>query len=503
MLDKIIGNYKITKFIGEGGMATVYEAEHKVLGTNVAIKVLNPILSSNPQIKERFINEARLMASLDHPNITRVIDFDDQPNQLSIVMDLLKGEDLNEIIKRKGALSEQEILSVFSQTLSAFKYAHEKGIVHRDIKPSNIFVLSDGTVKILDFGIAKLFGQGNEMTQTGTQMGTPMYMSPEQVKADKSIDHRSDIYSLGVTLYYALNGKPPYDGNTNSQFDIFNKIVYEPLPELPGNSYLNDLVKKACQKDRELRFQNCEEWLQALKKEVSVENRSTESEKTILSGPSSEKTVLSASSSNKTVVEKASSDKTTIEQNPPIQQARQQEQSNSKLTSQTVNQNNVGSQSSNLAVVSLVVGILALILCWIPAVGIIFGISALVLGILGQKNSTKNLSSNKGLGIAGIIIGSLATLLSLILIVLVVIGISLWGERAQSEMATYNEVEASENVTESEGKHDQEVVESATEAPEEFNSDYYSDDQNNYINPDYMEESANSSMNADEYYDDY
>ena len=261
MINTTIGKYKINRLIGEGGMASVYEAEHEMLGTKVAIKVLNPILSANAQIKERFRNEAKLMASLDHPNITKMIDFDEQPQQLSIVMEYLYGEDLNQKIKRNGPLSEKETTDVFSQTLSAFQYAHEKGIVHRDIKPSNIFILPNGHVKILDFGIAKLFGQGNEMTQTGTQMGTPIYMSPEQVKTDKSIDHRSDIYSLGVTLFFAINGKPPYNSDTDSQFDIFNKIVYEPLPEINTNSKYSGIIKKACAKNREERFQYCNAWL--------------------------------------------------------------------------------------------------------------------------------------------------------------------------------------------------------------------------------------------------
>jgi serine/threonine-protein kinase len=157
MINTTIGKYKITKLIGEGGMASVYEAEHEMLGTKVAIKILNPILSANAQIKERFRNEAKLMASLDQANITKVIDFDEQPGQLSIVMEYLNGEDLNDVIKKKGALSEKEIVNYFSQSLSALQYAHEKGVVHRDIKPSNIFVLPDGRIKILDFGIAKLF----------------------------------------------------------------------------------------------------------------------------------------------------------------------------------------------------------------------------------------------------------------------------------------------------------------------------------------------------------
>ena len=265
MINTTIGKYKITKLIGEGGMASVYEAEHEMLGTKVAIKVLNPILSANAEIKTRFRNEAKLMASLDHPNITKVIDFDEQPQQLSIVMEFLNGEDLDQKIKRNGPLSEKEISDIFSQTLSAFQYAHEKGIVHRDIKPSNIFILSNGHVKILDFGIAKLFGQGNEMTQTGTQMGTPIYMSPEQVKGDKSIDHRSDIYSLGATMFFAINGKPPYNSNTDSQFDIFTKIVYEELPEFSIQSKFKDVFIKACQKNRDERFQSCGDYLEAFK----------------------------------------------------------------------------------------------------------------------------------------------------------------------------------------------------------------------------------------------
>lgn len=294
MINTTIGKYKITKLIGEGGMASVYEAEHEMLGTKVAIKVLNPILSANAEIKTRFRNEAKLMASLDHPNITKVIDFDEQPQQLSIVMEFLNGEDLDQKIKRHGPLSQKEISDVFSQTLSAFQYAHEKGIVHRDIKPSNIFILSNGHVKILDFGIAKLFGQGNEMTQTGTQMGTPIYMSPEQVKGDKSIDHRSDIYSLGVTMFFAINGKPPYNSNTDSQFDIFNKIVFDPLPEFLNIGKFNDFVKKACQKDREQRYQSCGEWINEL--DIKVQSSAQAPDKTIFEAPTSKNTIAATGS---------------------------------------------------------------------------------------------------------------------------------------------------------------------------------------------------------------
>jgi uncharacterized protein (TIGR02145 family) len=253
-----------------------------------------------------------MMASFQHTNITKIIDFEETDTFLAIIMEYLEGQDLSELIDSGAKLSENEITSIFEQTLSAFQYAHEKGVIHRDIKPSNIYLLPNGKVKILDFGIAKLFGQGNEKTQAGTQMGTPIYMSPEQVKADKSIDHRSDIYSLGVTLYFALNGKPPYDADGASQFDIFNKIVYEPFPELSGDSKLIAMVKKACQKDRDQRYQSCEEWLEDLKQGVAPKVESLVGEKTVLSASSSDKTVVETPKGEKTVVVSVSEEKTTF-----------------------------------------------------------------------------------------------------------------------------------------------------------------------------------------------
>ena len=279
-----IGKYKLLRLIGEGGMASVYEAEHETLGSKAAIKVLNPLLSSNKQIRERFKNEARLMASLEHPNITRVLDYEESDSHLAIAMELLPGEDLSARIRRQGKLSEAEIVRIFEQVLQGFEYAHSKGVVHRDIKPSNIFLLPNGQVKILDFGIAKLFDNGGEMTQTGTQMGTPVYMSPEQVNAEKNIDHRSDIYSLGVTLFYALSGKAPYDSTTSSQFAIFKKIVEEPLPALEGPSWLVAMVHKACQKDRNRRYASCSAWALALRQ------RHTDAETTVITD--TDKTVI-------------------------------------------------------------------------------------------------------------------------------------------------------------------------------------------------------------------
>jgi len=265
MIGEKIHNYKISRLIGEGGMASVYEAVHEKLQTKVAVKILNPMLAANKNIRQRFENEARFMASLTHPNITRVIDYEERPDLLAIIMEFLEGEDLSSRIKKTGAMPPDEAIRIFQQVLDAFQYAHQKGIVHRDVKPSNIFLEPNGTVKILDFGIAKLVDSGEDMTMTGTQIGTPVYMSPEQVNTDKTIDHRSDIYSLGVTLYYLLRGEAPYDTTISSSFQIYTKIVQEPLPDLAGFPELNLVIKTATNKDRALRYQNCHDFSVALK----------------------------------------------------------------------------------------------------------------------------------------------------------------------------------------------------------------------------------------------
>ena len=263
-LNKKILNYTLTNLIGEGGMAYVYEGVHERLEKKVAVKVLNPMLSANAQIRARFENEAKIMSSLEHANIVKVIDYCDQEGTLAIIMELLEGRDLSDTIKANGAIDVNIAIPLFINILDAFIYAHIKGIVHRDIKPGNIFIEKGNRVKILDFGIAKLFGTGLDKTSTGTQMGTPIYMSPEQVKGEKSIDHRSDIYSLGVTFYFMLKGKAPYNSDTESSFEIFNKIVFEPLPELIEYPELNEIIKKAVAKDRNHRFQDVDSFKLAL-----------------------------------------------------------------------------------------------------------------------------------------------------------------------------------------------------------------------------------------------
>ena len=373
-INKIIGKYAITRKIGEGGMASVYEGIHEKLGTKVAIKILSPILARNPQLRQRFENEANFMASLNHPHITRVVDIEEQDETLAIVMELLEGEDLDDRVKRTGPLSNAEVKVIFTQVLNAFEYAHSKGIVHRDIKPANIFIDRNNQVKILDFGIAKIFGTGNEMTQTGTQMGTPVYMSPEQVKGEKSIDHRSDIYALGITLYFILTGKAPYESAEESSFEIFTKIVNEPIPHISNNSFYDTIIQKAVSKDRNERYQTVDEMQKALdgSGSVTIEQKQT-------------------NDNTKETVSNKPENKEKINQKPPVV-----------------------SQESGAATAALVIGIVGFVLCWFPILDLILGILAIVLGSNGQKDQNGNVSTNKGLGIAGIVLGAFTTLIGLI-----------------------------------------------------------------------------------------
>jgi serine/threonine-protein kinase len=257
-------NYRIIRKIGSGGMATVYEALNEALDNKVAVKVLHEQFSDHETVRIRFSNEAKLMASLVHPNIVQVKDYDNQSNQPAIIMEYLEGEDLNVRLKKKQTYSENEVFDIFKQLLSAIAYSHKKGIVHRDIKPSNIFSLQDGTIKILDFGIAKILDQGLDITITGAQIGTPSYMSPEQIRGDRKIDLRTDIYSLGITMYALLTGSSPYSSELTNR-EIEQKIQNEHLTELVNHPIFWKFISKACQKDPDLRYQTCEEWLAELK----------------------------------------------------------------------------------------------------------------------------------------------------------------------------------------------------------------------------------------------
>jgi len=219
-----IREYKIINKIGEGGMGEVYLAEDENLGRQVAIKMLAPELMRNAELVERFKQEARLQASLIHPNIVALHTFFTHENMLYMVMEYAQGITLKELIKQKGKLEENTAKHIILQILEGVGYAHQLGIVHRDLKPSNIMVNKNGNIKIMDFGIAKVLGDRG-MTKTGTKMGTLYYMSPEQVKAEKDIDQRTDIYSLGIIFYEMLTGKVPFNTDTESDFEVMREIV--------------------------------------------------------------------------------------------------------------------------------------------------------------------------------------------------------------------------------------------------------------------------------------
>lgn len=262
-------NHRILSLIGEGGMGYVFLAEHITLHRKAALKVLNPKISSNPEIKIRFLNEAVTLAKLNHNNIVTLYDFSENDNNLFLLMEYVEGDPLDVYIEHKhGLIAENECKIIFRQILSGVSYAHKKSIIHRDIKPSNIILRNDGIPKILDFGIAKIFVKNPFQGSENTRVGTIMYMSPEQVRG-MEIDFRSDIYSLGVTLFEMLTGKCPYDINKESDYVIQSKIINEPLPPA-GTLYpaitrqMENVIAKATAKDPDKRFQSCDEFIDAL-----------------------------------------------------------------------------------------------------------------------------------------------------------------------------------------------------------------------------------------------
>ncbi len=265
MIGTQIGNYNILEKLGEGGMGVVYKAVDIHLDRVVAIKALNTELTGNPELEQRFRAEAKAQANLNHTNLATLYALLIDGGRPWMVMEFIEGETFDQMAQRRGPIPGNEAIPIFRQALLGIGYAHRMGIIHRDIKPSNIMLNKQGIVKVMDFGIAKVLG-ARGMTRTGTQMGTAFYMSPEQV-LNRGVDIRSDIYSLGVTLYEMLTANVPFSGD--SDYQVMTDHVNSP-PPLPTKFYpyipqgLQNAVLKALEKNPDARFQTVEEFGTAL-----------------------------------------------------------------------------------------------------------------------------------------------------------------------------------------------------------------------------------------------
>ncbi|MEZ4407963.1 MAG: serine/threonine-protein kinase [Polyangiales bacterium] len=220
--------YRVSRLLGSGAMGAVYEALHLGLGQRVALKVLKPELFGHAEVRERFLREGRVAARVPHPNVVAVSDVGEHQGAPFLVMEFLDGEGLDQRLKRVGAMSPADALDVALPVVAALDAAHRAGVVHRDLKPSNIFLArgADGVEvpKVLDFGISKIVDEeALGLTGTAQMLGTPQYMSPEQISSPRSVDARTDQYSLGVVLYLCLTGRRPFSGET--AFHLMTAIV--------------------------------------------------------------------------------------------------------------------------------------------------------------------------------------------------------------------------------------------------------------------------------------
>jgi hypothetical protein len=260
-----LGPYQLLSVIGEGGMGTVYRALQPSLNRYVAIKVLPEYLARDREFVERFRHEATTAASLQHPNILTVYDVGQEGSQHYIVMQLLEGCTLAQVIEREHTLSLPRTVRILSQVAAALDYAHQHQIVHRDVKPANIFVGPSDHVTLMDFGIVKALS-GTRLTRTGVTVGTPEYMSPEQVEG-RTVDHRSDLYSLGIVLYQMLTGRVPFAADTPASI-MYAHVHTLPTPPSQLNPAtvppIETVVLKALTKDPEARYQSGEQMVAAL-----------------------------------------------------------------------------------------------------------------------------------------------------------------------------------------------------------------------------------------------
>lgn len=263
------GRYVIEELLGSGGMSSVYKANDPNLRRTVAIKLIHPHLSREPEFVSRFEEEASAVAQLKHPNVIKVFDFNNDGETYFMVMEYIQGETLSDQLMaleaKKQNMASEEALRIATKISAALHYAHQRQMIHRDVKPANIMLDEQGHPILMDFGIAKIIG-GKVQTATGAIIGTALYMSPEQIQG-KNADARVDIYSLGIVLFEMIAAQTPFGGD--SAMTIMMKHVNDPLPNLqvlnPDTSpAVRSVIEKALEKDPQQRFQSAGDMEQAL-----------------------------------------------------------------------------------------------------------------------------------------------------------------------------------------------------------------------------------------------
>jgi serine/threonine protein kinase len=274
-----IGRFTVQALLGAGGMGEVYKAIDPTLRRTVAVKTVRPDIT-NPDYLSRLLREAQACASLHHPNIVTVFDAGEIDGAIYIVMEYLEGEDLAQVLNR-GGLTFEERIRTLMQILDALEHAHSKGVIHRDIKPSNVRRLPNGTIKLVDFGLARMT-RADTLTATGTVMGTPHYASPEQLQG-QPVDRRTDIYSTGTMAYEMCSGRRPFDDENASLTSILLKVVTEPPPPMNvtwSHAFpeIERIVNRAMAKKREDRYQSAEDMKNALAAFLSASGQAIASE---------------------------------------------------------------------------------------------------------------------------------------------------------------------------------------------------------------------------------